>query len=149
MVDKKPKNHTTPPIVKVVGIWELGYNVPLLEYDIWTYMLRDFCVDQWYMAPITGIDRDVTEIPSIEKVVELNPDLTVVLVDEHGETPLAKFVHPRNTLYIFGKANQGPSAGREGDISVRIETPTGSRGMLWPHQAAAIVLYDRQVKSWQ
>ena len=41
--------------VKAAGLWELGYNVPLLELDQWQYPLREFDVSEFTMSPVTGI----------------------------------------------------------------------------------------------
>ena len=130
-------------MIKIAGVWELGWNAPLSEYDLWLF-LRDFAVDEWYMSPVSGISkRDVTEVPCITDAIEANPDLTPVYVDEKGETPLRSFQHPENPLYVFGKVGKSPwSANGKKGISVRIETP-GEHGLIWPHQCLAIVLYDR------
>lgn len=128
--------------VKVAGCWELGWLAPITEYDLWNFPLRDFGVDEWYMTPFSGIGRKVTEIRDIREAVGLNPDLTPVYVDERGSAPLSDFTHPENALYILGKAGFSPI--RDG-LSVRVETASNS-GLLWPHQAIGIVLYDRIVK---
>lgn len=129
-------------------MWELGWNTPIMEFDLWAFMLRDFGVDELIMSPVSGIDRKVTEHPNPEAALDANPDLVVVFVDEKGKTPLADFEHPRDVLYVFGKASRSPLALRPKAQSVRIETQE-KKGLLWPHQAAAILLYDRQVKEWQ
>jgi len=135
-------------MIKVAGMWELGWNTPIMEYDLWAFMLRDFGVDEICMAPVSGIRKDVREFSSLEEAMAKNADLVPVLVDEKGEVALQDFKHPENTLYVFGKASYSPLARLPKALSVRIETATAS-GLLWPHQAAAIVLYDRQVKQWQ
>jgi hypothetical protein len=142
----------TGSIIKVAGCWELGWNTPIKEVDLWETMLRDFCVEHWYMEPVSGIvGHDVCEIASLETLVEDERALgiTIVFVDEKGETPLADFEHPQNVLYILGKASYSPlkALGRDGDLSVRIETPAQA-ALLWPHQAIAIVLYDKIRKIW-
>ena len=137
--------------VKVAGMWELGWSAPITEYDLWEMMLRDFGVDEFYMSPVSGIQKQITEVPDITDAITANPTLTVVFVDEHADTPLKDFVHPKDVLYVFGKANCSVflSMKREDDLAVRIETNSKSLGLLWPHQAAAIVLYDRLVKLWR
>lgn len=145
---------TKPSIVKVAGCWELGWNTPIKEADLWETMLRDFKVDKWYMEPVSGIDKvDVHEVASLEALVndERAIGTSIVFVDENGETPLTNFKHPENVLYVFGKASYSPMRAlkREGDLSIRIETPAQA-ALLWPHQAAAIVLYDKIRKNiWQ
>ena len=134
--------------VRVAGIWELGWKAPISEHDVWSYMLRDFGVNEWIMCPVSGIDSNkVTEMATLTDVVSAASE-TIVIVDEKGEIPLHEFEHPENALYVLGKANFSPLALGVG-MSVRVETPTDSQGLLWPDQAIAIVLYDRMVKSWQ
>jgi tRNA(Leu) C34 or U34 (ribose-2'-O)-methylase TrmL len=134
-------------MVKVAGMWEQGWNTPFLEHDLWEYPLRDFGVGEHYMIPVTGILKPVTEKHSIEEILEENKELTVVWVDEFGETSLKDFIHPENVLYFVGKTTSRPMVQhrKPDDLSVRIETkPDGSnQGMLWGHQAISIVLYDR------
>lgn len=135
--------------VHIVGAWELGWNVPLLELDLWEHPLRDFGVDSFHMSPVTGIQRSraVTEHPTIEDA--LTPlraqGLQVVYVDECGVTPLREFCHPADVVYVFGKASYSPMpTAHKDDQSVRVEF---SEGRLWPHQAAVVVLYDRMCKA--
>jgi hypothetical protein len=137
-------------IVKVAGIWEIGWNTPYSEYDLWEYPLKDFGVDEWYMTPVTGIAKQLTEVHELQDAISQNPDLQVVFVDEKADTPLKDFVHPENVLYVLGRTSISPyiSYKREQDMGVRIETkpiePSG--GLLWSHQAISIVLYDRLMK---
>ena len=132
--------------VAIAGLWELGWTTPIMEADIWRFLLRDFAVDAWIMSPISGIAAgDVREFPDIESVLdELRGYYVPVFVDEEADDELATFEHPENALYIFGKANGSPF--RESrtaiDRAVKIRTPAGA-GLLWPHHAAAIVLYHR------
>ncbi len=132
-------------IVKVVGLWELGWSAPITESNLWMYPLRDLGVNEWIMCPVSGIDEPaVKEYKDIPAVIEANPDLTVVYLDEKAETSLSDFVHPDKALYVLGKAGISPLIAykREQDVSVKIET-CANLGLLWPHQAVSIVLYDR------
>ena len=133
--------------VAVAGIWELGWNTPIKEMDLWEYPLRDFGVDAFYMAPVSGIqNQQVIERHSIEEVLADNDDLIHVYVDERGTYSLPEFAHPKNALYIFGRANRSLlSLARPGDITLRIPTPH-NLATLWQHQCAALVLYDRFMK---
>lgn len=134
-------------MIKIVGAWELGWNTPIMEYDLWAFPLRDFGIDEWIMTPVSGINKPrVIEVHQLSDAIKNNPKLTPVYIDEKGEIPLTEFEHPKDALYILGKANYSPwvSQGKQG-ISVRIETPA-SKGLLWPHQAVSIVLYDRMKK---
>lgn len=134
--------------VAVAGCWELGYSAPLTERDLWLYPLRDFQVDRWIMAPVSGIRDQLLE--EVDRLTDTDFGLPRVFVDETGAVELQDFEHPDEAVYIFGKAgfSPHPSMAHNGDHTVRIVTPE-RRGMLWPHQAAAVVLYDRQVKSWR
>jgi len=37
--------------VKIAGLWELSWNSPLIESWQWTFVLREFNISQWHMAP--------------------------------------------------------------------------------------------------
>jgi len=136
--------------VKVVGCWEFGWSTPIMEYDLWHFTMRDFVVDEWLMTPVSGIrQQQVAERPFLQDVLLENPSLTPIYCDENGEADLASFSHPEDCLYIFGKASFSPwiAAGSPVGASLRIDTPSTKKGLLWPHQCAAIILYDRYIKS--
>lgn len=134
-------------MIKVIGVWELGWTAPISEHPLWDFPLRSFAVDEWYMTPVSGIAKRVTEVGSIDDAISLNPDLTPIYVDENGEEELRSFQHPENALYILGKAGYSPwAANNKQGRSLQIETVVGG-GMMWPHQCIPIVLYDRMVKS--
>ena len=134
-------------MIKVAGVWELGWNAPVSEHPLWEFVLRSYGVREWYMAPVSGIQKRVTEVRDVLEAVELNPDLTPVYVDEDGDSSLDPFVHPTDAIYVLGKAGYSPwtASGKSG-MSVRIKTKVHG-GMLWPHQCIAMVLHDRLVKS--
>lgn len=135
-------------IIKIAGLWEFGWSCPVQELSYWTYPMKDFGVQEICMCPVTGIQPDnqvqLVEYNEISDIINANPNLTVVFVDEHGETSLCNFVHPQNALYIFGKAGQAPIATykREGDLSVSIST-CQNLGLLWGHQAAVLTMFHR------
>ena len=140
--------------VKVAGIWEMNWNIPLSESFLWTFPLREFDIMDWAMCPITGITHNesstkmsLTEYETVaEMVEEFSGDYVRVFVDEKGETTLDKFEHPENAIYFFGCAGRAPTEHkREGDLSVRLQT-TANNGVMWPHQILVAVLYDRQTK---
>lgn len=135
-------------MIKVAGVWELGWNAPLSEFDLWNFPLRAFEVEEWYMMPVSGILKPrVTEVYHIQEAITVNPGLIPVYLDEDGAESLRDFVHPEDALYILGKAGFSPwRANDKKGLSVKIETPQGG-GLLWPHQCIAIVLYDRVMKS--
>lgn len=138
-------------MVVVAGTWELGWNTPIIEKDLWIYPLRDMGVDEFAMTPISGIsDKKVKEFSTIDDIINYYSELPLIIVDERGENNLREFSHPENALYLLGKANYSPliSYFSKG-TSLKIETPDSDRrnGMLWPHQAISIVLYDKYIKS--
>ena len=136
--------------VHVAAFWELGWNTPIKEIDLWDVVIRDFGVEKFYMTPISGIaDGSVIERPSLDVILEENSDRPVVFCSEEGEELLSDFEHPENVLYVFGKTNFSPflTHKREGDLSLKLTTKINA-GLLFGHHAAAIILYDR-VQKWQ
>lgn len=132
-------------MIEVAGIWEQGWNYPLMEQTQWEMVMREFGVSRMNMVPVSGIKgRRLHEYADIGDVIA-DRGLEPVFVDENGETELTDFEHPENALYIMGRVSQSalPQYGK-GRKSVRINTPKS--GLLWPHQALAIVLYDRSQK---
>lgn len=137
-------------MIHIAGLWEFGYSTPLAELDLWQYPLREFKVDKFYMSPVTGIRSDyVTEIENLETLIEQMRmvGMPIVFVDERGSTELQKFEHPEKALYVFGKATISPMQAyqRPDDLSIVLKTPSDT-GMLWPHQCAVTILYDRMMK---
>jgi len=132
-------------IVEVAGTWELGWSAPITEAVMWEMVMREFGVTQLHMTPVTGISkRWIKEYSTFKDLLD-STDLIPVFLDENGATELAEFEHPNNALYVFGKGTYSPfSSLAKEHISVRIDSV--KPGMLWPHQALAIVLYDRSQK---
>ena len=132
-------------MVIIAGHWELGCNTPIKEVDLWKFMLRDFGIDKFYMFPISGIsDQVVIEKCSLKEILEENKEHTVVMIDERANVELQDFKHPENAIYITGIANDKSLL--EGVKSVKVKT-VQNKGLLWPHQALGIVLYDRLIKN--
>lgn len=133
--------------LKTVGFWELGYNTPIVEADLWEFPMREMGVEEHTMIPVSGIRNNfIQEEHDIDAVLAKNSDLTVVYVVENGDTPLKDFKHPERALYITGRTTLNPKGSqRPQDLSVRVETALDN-GMLWAHQALLIVLYDRRMK---
>jgi hypothetical protein len=133
-------------MVVVAGIWESGWNTPIKEFDLWHYPLRDFGVDELAMTPVSGIATNkVREFHSVEDIIQ-HYELPVVICSEKGEVELGEFEHPKDALYLFNRTSGGVLPGNH-DYSIRIETKQ-NKGLLWGHQAASIILYDR-FKKWQ
>jgi len=136
-------------IVKIAGCWDTSM-LPssAVEYNSrWKFLAIGFELDGFYMAPVTGHDR-VIEVEDIMEAVLANPDLVPVLVDECSPNRLQAFEHPQDAIYLFGRTGMSFFGGWDG-VSVSIEPPGELTSYLQPDQAAAIILYDRMVKSWQ
>lgn len=133
----------------VVGAeWEFGWNTPIKEYDLWYYPLTEFGVDEIAFAPKSGIKKKgIREFDNIEEMINYY-NIPVILAHEFGTTDLKDFIHPEKVLYLFSRTSRDlfPTYGTIYP-SVRVETPK-KQGMLWGHQAANIILYDRYLK-WQ
>lgn len=150
-------------MIHVVGHWDLSWNTPIKEAELWALPLRDFEVSDWRMWPISGIRNAEPEVALTERA-----SLQEALADlEHlpwafleprqevlGVTPtstLVHFEHPEDAVYIFGSAHYNPVAAghpRDGDAVVELETMQ-NKGLLWPHQVLVAVLHDRMVKQWR
>lgn len=130
-------------MIVVAAPWEFGWNTPIKEYDLWHYPMREFGVDELAFTPISGIrKKGIREFPSIEELINYY-DLPVIQCEEKGEQSLIEFSHPEGALYLFAKTSN-PLL-HLGYSSLKIETPL-NKGMLWGHQAASIILYDRFLK---
>jgi hypothetical protein len=135
--------------VTVAGIWDLGYNSPIKEIELWEFLLRDFGVTDFKMSPMSGVTSDfVEEFDRLDEILEVHRAQgdAVVFIDEKSPHLLEGFTHPSDVLYVFGKVGYSPIGYKEeGDLAISIETPMNS-GTPWPHQIAALVLYDRFAK---
>ena len=143
--------------VKIAGIWELNWNVPITESWMWTFVLREFGITDWHMTPVSGIrhNESHTGLDLIEHdrcddmVAEVSKDETYtrVFVDETGAIPLNEFEHPEKAIYFFGCAGRAPTDHKDStDLVVSIPTQE-NHGVLWPHQCLLTILYDRYIKS--
>ena len=141
-------------------MWDIGYHAPITEQYYWALALRDFKVDEWHMAPVSGI-RPAEPVKLIEwetydEFFESNQELTRVFIEPRtahqnpDTTWLHEFEHPEDCVYIFGSAHYNPTLQhcREQDTVVSIKT-LDDKGVLWADQAMCLVLYDRMTKSWQ
>jgi hypothetical protein len=130
--------------VEVAGLWERDWLAPLTEAELWVTAMREFGCERLNMTPVSGLhNKWIAEYPTLGHLLDDRAHLTPVLVDENGETELADFEHPDDVLYIFGKCTYSPLALAKG-MSVRIDSKLP--GMMWPHQAMSVVLYDRHRK---
>jgi len=135
--------------VKIVGHWERSWRSPIEEYEMWIHPIKEFGIDNFYMCPVTGIDKSrCLERDNIDTVFTDNPDHVRVFVDENATTLLQDFVHPENAIYVVGKTSYSPYTThyREGiDQAVKIPSVNNSGG-FWGEQALTMILYDRYTK---
>lgn len=134
-------------MIVVASIWETGWNTPIKEFDLWYYPLKDFGVDEIAFTPVSGIhiNNKAKEFDSVKAMVE-HYNLPIIVCTEFGDTNLNDFKHPKDALYLFNRTSGG-NLPVKSDYSLKIETKL-NKGMLWGHQAASIILYDRYMK-WQ
>jgi len=133
--------------VKIAGVWELAWNTPIKEVELWEYPLRDFGVESLIMEPVSGIRNSFVEETNDlrSKLEELRSEnYTIVFVDENGSEELNNFEHPENVVYVFGKATISTMTAykKDNDRSLKINT-VNNIGGLWPHQCAVLILNDR------
>ena len=129
-------------MIEVAGTWELGWSAPKTEMDLWWSVMRSYNLERLHMTPVSGIKHKMLiEYGSWEELLEKNSHLRPVYVDEDGQEEADDFPYGDNMLLIFGKANYSPAHtyGKDAE-SIRIDCPTP--GMLWPHQALAIVMHE-------
>ena len=77
--------------------------------------------------------------------IVLQNTLATTLTREVQATDLENFEHPKDALYLFNRTSGGELPVNP-DHTLRIKTKL-NKGMLWGHQAASIILYDR-FKKW-
>lgn len=132
-------------MVIVAGIWEYGWNTPIKELDLWHFPLKEFGVDELAMTPVSGISTNkVREFHNVEDIIQYY-EIPIIVCSENGTSTLKDFKHPKDGLYIFNRTSGGELPITP-DYSLKIET-TLNKGMLWGHQAASIILYDRFLKN--
>lgn len=149
--------------ITVVGNWELGWNAPIKEVELWNFVLREFNVTDWWMWPVSGV-RNSEEQQGVH--LEERADLSTILSEVTGprvfveprnttfpqtldSTWLHDFAHPDDAVYIFGSVYHNPvvSHWQEGELKVTLKTERDD-GVPWPHQILLALLYDRMVKAW-
>ena len=155
-------------MIKVCGHWELSWNTPIKEAELWNLPLRDWKIKDWYMWPVSGIRHNehqkvtLHERHTFEDVLAETQDVPHVYVEPYNAAfpmyvpkDLREFEHPKDVLYIFGSAHYNPimyNHARDQDTMVAVPT-IGNKGVLWPHQCLITVFYDRLLKrgseEWQ
>jgi hypothetical protein len=142
--------------VRLVGHWEdEGWIPTVSEFWLWRFLADDLGVE-WWMWPVRDVPGDVCQRDTLEAIlgestgtrVFLEPNRLGAPLDSH--IPLPEFTHPDDACYVFGSAHFNPVPGHRRPTDPVVAIPTPHRlGTLWPHQCAAIVAYDRAVKTWR
>lgn len=128
-------------MIVIGAIWEQGWFDSKTELNLWQFPLRDLGADEFAMTPISELNNDkVTEFHSVKDMVQ-HYGLPVIIVTEHGKEVSRNFKHPESALYLFNRTSGGELPVKPLH-TLRIETKI-NKGMLWGHQAASIILYDR------
>lgn len=132
-------------MVVIASIWEQGWFDYKTELNLWHFPMKDFGVDEIAMTPISGIEvnNKVKEFNNVDEIIE-HYKLPVILCTVKGKSSLKDFKHPKNALYLFNRTSGGVIV-ENPDYSLKIETKL-DKGMLWGHQAASIIMYDRLIK---
>jgi hypothetical protein len=134
-------------MVVVAGIWEQGWFDFKTELNLWQFPMRELGVDELAMTPVSGMKTSkVREFRSVDELVQ-HYSLPLIIGTEYGECPLKDFEHPQDALYLFNRTSGG-SLPVKANYTLKVETKL-DKGMLWGHQAASIILYDRLIKQWQ
>jgi hypothetical protein len=147
--------------IRIAGHWEIGWNTPIKEAELWNFPLRDFGIKIWYMWPVTGIRHGesqwvkLREKHSFEEILAENQDVPHVYMEPNNPcfkdkgSDLRDFQHPEDVLYVFGSNHFNPTVGHLREEDKMITLPTiRNNGVLWPHQVLVALLYDRMAKGW-
>lgn len=133
-------------MIVVAGVWEQGWFDYKTELNLWQFPLKDFGVDEFAMTPRSGMSTNkVKEFDTVEEMIK-HYGLPVIVCTEDGEVDIEDFIHPENAMYLFNRTSGGNLPGTH-DHTLRVKTKL-NKGLLWGHQAASIILYDR-FKKWQ
>jgi hypothetical protein len=154
---------TKSSIIKVAGHWELEWNTPIKEAELWNLLLRDFEIADWFMWPVSGIKHNESSTVNLHERDSLADILKDPLVkglkrvyfepynpaqQKEMGIDLRDFEHPKDVLYIFGSAHFNPIPGNKTDEDIIVQVPTvQNKGVLWPSQCLAVCLYDRLTKN--
>jgi len=150
-------------MIKVAGNWELSWNTPIKEAELWNLLLHEYKISDWYMWPVSGIRLlrthtvNLHERHTFKDILAENEDLIHVYFEPYNPTQqkeqgidLREFEHPKDVLYIFGSSHFNPVGGNKKDGDSLVVVPTiCNGGNLWPHQCLAICFYDRLLKGWE
>lgn len=137
-------------MVVVAFIWEEGWFETKDELNLWHFPMKEFGVDELAAvssAPrLTAKSNKIREFGSVEQLIQ-HYQLPIIIGTEDGEALLQNFTHPEDAIYLFNRTSGGQLPIKP-EHTVCVETHL-NKGLLWGHQAASIILYDRLIKSWQ
>jgi len=150
-------------MIEVVSHWEIGWNTPLLEADLWLLPLRDFGVTDWWVWPVTGIRCreqrvNLHERPDLRTILQETPSWRRVYFEPINpsqfsgpSTLLNEYEHTDDAVWIFGSNHFCPpmQMGRDENADYVTLPSVEDAGVIWPHQIFVAAAYDRLVKSWQ
>lgn len=124
-------------IVEFLALSERGWFDVTVERRIWRQLTAAFGASRVSFVPEDFVD--------IAHGLNASPCTPVFLIPGDDGQDLATFAHPRDAVYVLGNAHYGNRREAVGHQVVRIATPNDVD--FFGMQAAAIVLYDREVKS--
>ena len=142
--------------IKVAGHWEIGYHAPVTEAYYWNFVLREFQVKDWLMAPVSGIYNNeeravtLTEFPDYDSMLESTGELTRVFLEPrtNHQNPdtiwLHEFEHPENAFYIFGP--EDGTLGKKILSRCPYKTYIPTKGCMNLAASVNVILYDRLAK---
>jgi len=133
-------------VITLVSLWENGWLDPEVEAFAWKQMSSAYSVDDIVFSPYLLQRRlKPRQAKTMDEALGMVTGELVFLIPEIG-TPLDKFDHPEEAVYIFGNAKQGNRdvVDRHGGYVVHIPTP--KQVDIFGINAAAIVLADRERK---
>lgn len=134
-------------MITLVSLWESGWLDQSVEAFMWRQLVEAFGVDRLIFCPEALERRKRPEqFPDLDAALADTEGTPVYLIPQHGQA-LQLFEHPEDAVYIFGNACQSNinNARRDGTIIVQVPTPKPVD--FFAVNAAAMVLYDRMMKS--
>jgi len=133
--------------------WERNWLLPQFDMQLWEDLAKAFNIDYLCMIPDLNINATVPlEVYDdwkqffdakrpVTKLVFLCPP-----EDWPDAIPLTEYKHPSECVYVFGTSFSNlPDYITSEDDVVTVETPASHQ--IWQWHTAAIVLYDRSIKS--
>jgi tRNA(Leu) C34 or U34 (ribose-2'-O)-methylase TrmL len=103
----------------------------------WRMLVDAFNVDKFYFLDTAPVEVNLSNL---------------VIFDENGTIDLNDFVHPADASYLFGSTGMRDIyvdyPANTPVVKISVPNLVQNQGM-YGCQAAAIVLYDRERKTWQ